>query len=466
MPMPIALPPDAFLSATLGLLAAFATVLPAQEDTVIVCQKGAKLEVRMRCRAVATAAERDWLQIELDNKTDAPLPIAGFTWRIDWAEITDAAGKLRGTSSGLSNGHDRDVFRRERPLNPIVLAPGITRITAPVSDYATALLGVAEAELVVTPHVVALAFLAGETVTEAGGQGPVFTFRWLPPDADGVKRMRATLADLLRTQQPPIGSLYLIGMLLKRPDVGGTLPIEDLLALYAPTPHREAFAPWAMVLPHLDAQFATERKLLDWVLQRLRGDDATILSDLHHMPRVWRADFLPELLRRSRASTPEEAPPSRTSVLWLLEQRGAPHRGDGAACAELAAPSVPELGLATPANVETQPQGDGGPIRYRIHGALMQLGQARDASHLDLVAVWLACKARIYGDIPMYGRPMSVPPDPERLCDTACDAALRLLGEDLAADYKRHAGDGTRSSEAEIRDRQIAALQERLRSRR
>lgn len=453
-------------------LAQWNGIAPAQQrpdDLVIVCQSTAQLEVRLRCRAVASAADRDWAQFEFDNKTKAPLQLQSCWWRLDWAEVHDETGALLCTHGGLGQGSLADLFPRERTQDPIELPPGITR-SALASDYATALLGVADQPRRVTPHVVAGAALQGEVNMPSGEPGPTFTFQWLPPDAQGVQRMRETLAELLRQPQPHFGGLYLVQMLLARPEVGGTWPLDQLLAVFKPTAHTNAFAPWSMVLLRLDAGFATDAKLLDWVLQRLRTDDATILEDLQRMPHVWRADFLPELLRRY---VPPPSPPTglpqlsprvvaNDRVLWLLEQRGAPHRADAALCATLARPWVEVMGTSTSGELEAQPPQARHDRVQALYAAMRNLGLARDRTQIDRLAPWLASRVPLHEAT--FGRAVMVPPEPDRFCDVACDAILRLLGDDVAADYQKHVGTGrlTILQSTEVRDRQIAALQERL----
>ena len=451
---------------------ALAGAAPAQDqkdDIVIVCQSSAQLDVRLRCRAAASAAERDWVRFEFDNKTDGPLQLQACWWRLDWAEVHDEKGTLLRTHSGLGQGSLVDLFPRKRPQDPLELPPGVTRSVL-ASDYATALLGVADAPCLVTPHVVARAFLVGELAAMDADQGPTFSFRWVPPGPEGVLRMRAMLAELLPQPQPPIGSLYLLQMLLKRPEVGGNWSLDELLAVFRPVPHQNAFAPWSMVLGTLDERFATDAKLLDWVLQRLRGDDATILGDLQRMPHVWRPDFLPELLRRY---LPPPSPPAAFPlgpriaanglVLWLLDQRGAPHRTDAAVCAVLAAPWVEAVVARTPAELEALPADARRERMHTLSEAIRNLGLARDRQQIERLQPWLACRLPLHDGA--IGRAVMTPPEPERLCDVALEAILRVLGDDLMANYQHHLGgrQDLNFRYAEARDRQIAALQERLR---
>jgi hypothetical protein len=225
-----------------------------------------------------------------------------------------------------------------------------------------------------------------------------------------------------------------------------------------------------MVLATLDERFATDTKLQDWVLQRLRSDDATILGDLQRMPRVWHPDFLPELMRRY---LPPPRPPglpqlgprivANGHVLWLLEQRGAPHRTDAAVCAALAAPWVEAVAVMTPAELEALPAEARRERIRNLSEAIRNLGLARDRQQIERLQPWLACRLPLHeGEV---GRPMMTPPEPERLCDEALEAILRVLGDDLPANYQQHFGDRLERNfrHAEVRDRQIAAMQERLR---
>ncbi|MBI5852559.1 MAG: hypothetical protein HZB39_16220 [Planctomycetes bacterium] len=444
----------------------------AQDDVVVVCHERPGLTVSLRCRAVATPADRDWLQLEFDNQTDGPLSLASCSWRLDQAEVSDAAGKpLR--HSSLASGSDHDLFPRSGPPWPVPLPPGVTRAAIPVSDYATALLGVPDEEWRVSARVAVLVALDDEMLVNRGEEGLPFSFRWLPPDEDGVARMRATLATLLRDERPAIGSLYLVGTLLGHDEVGGAWQLEELLALPRPARSDEPFHPWNCVLRHLDQRFAADPRLSDWALARLREDDAAIRDELQRMAHLWRQDFLPELMR-DWPSEPKanEVLPTRAMhvVPWLLEQRGAPHRGDAAVCAALAAPWARVLGDLTPAALESMPKELRAARRRQVADALSGLGMSRDRRQLDRLGPWLACHVALH-DGSILGRQPMIPPEHERVGDVACDAVLRVLGEDLAADFMRHRGeaaDGTGTMllpghDSIVRNRQIAALEERLR---
>ena len=456
----------------LAPIAALGAIARAQEDTVVVCHQRPGLEVRLRCRATATPADRDWLQFEFDNRTELPLMLAGCSWNLDRAEVSDAAGKPLRLHSGLASGSDHDLFPRTGPPWPVRLAPGVTPATVPISDYATALLGVPDAEWRVTATVAVLVALNDEQLVHRGEPGLPFAFRWLPPDDDGVARMRATLEALLREERPVIGSLYLVGTLLRHDAVGGTKTLEELLALPRPASTSAPFHPWQSVLQNLDQRFAADPRLADWALARLRERDATILDDLQRMPHLWRTDFLPELLRDwPTDATARERLPTRSMhvVPWLLEQRGAPHRDDPATCAALAAPWVRVLGELTPDKLESAQGELRRELRMRVTQALQGLGLSRDSKQLDRLAPWLACEVPLH-DGPILGRAVMTPPMHERVHEVACDAVLRVLGEDPAADYQRYrTGDPTGvfglAPDSVVRDLQIAALRDRLRRR-
>lgn len=431
------------------------------DHIVITCQETARLEVRVRCRLRASAAERDWLQLEFDNRTEAALPVTQVAWRIDWADLHDPSGKHLGTSSGLARGALGDLVPELVGGKPWLLPPGVTRVAAPVSDQATALLGVATAPVRVTPHAVAHAVVGDEEPRAMVEKGPTFTFLWLPPDADGLRRMRATLAELVRTERPTMGSRYLVRVLLDHPAVGGTWSLDDLLALFVPAPDSATHWVWNAVLPVLETRFADAPALAEWLLRRLRGDDVTIVADLQMMDRVWRADFLPELLRRYTA-TPDE----QQRVLDLLERRGAPHRDDVAACAVLAAPWADQLAALPPNVVATLVSGGGERRPLQAAQCVRAVGLSRACDRLATLAPWLGVRARMYpGCISLVG---TMPPQAERVCDEACDAVLRLLGDDPAAAWQQQLGafpDPMSQTTEGIRDRQIAALQQRLRDR-
>lgn len=431
--------------------------------SVIECWRSDPLVVRLRVRNTATPADRDWLQFEFENRTKQPLQVATVSYHMNGAEAFDpATGKLL-QQQPLASGNAWDLFFGSATHAGVLLAPGSTRVCEPVSDYATALLRVPPAGgWRVKAHVSFVAWLKGEPPAGNLGPGTAFEFRWMPPDAAGVSQLRRTVAELLQAPRLPIGSSYLLSMVLALPAIGGSLDLPALLAVRDRCDDEAGpWSPWQhAVLSHLDRAFASDAPFVAWVKDRLASQDRRIIADLQRMPHVWDPSFLPDLLRRYEAG--------ERSVLWLLEQRGAPHRTDAEATRRLSAPLVVGFRTALPAELDKQQAMVRSTECHRQAEMIRALGWTRDIALVPLLSPWLDCRELLHdGHVSELGGAYRIP---QRICDVALEAIQRLLDEDPHRAFVDAVGNplglgGPRldwPAVAAVRDGMIARLKERL----
>lgn len=449
-----------------ALVGCTARVRVSATETAIECLRTRALVVRFFVRATATPADRDWMWFEFENRTQAPLELGSLSFRFDEVVHHDATSGAVTAHGCLASGNDHDLFPRptSRP-EPVVLAPGITRVAEAVSDYSTALLQVPPPGGARVQGRLALTWTPpGKSQLELDPAEAMFTFSWLPPDAAGIERMRASLHELLRTPRMPIGSVYLVNFLLGVEGVGEHVPLAELLAV-GESPNEQSWSPWWSVLQHLDRAHAENPELVRWLTARLANADQGITSDLIQLRHVYDGSFALHLVRLFEAGD--------HFALSLLEAHGVLAKADAALRRRISAPlraaflaAMTAHGNLAPGEsaAETAAHAPFMPADSRSFAVshLRTIGWARDPDLVPLVAPWLDCKERLVGSPVCDDHPY-----PARVCDFALEALQLMLGEEPRAAYRRAllrldpraVGFGDPN---EVRDHLIARMRERL----
>lgn len=215
------------VSMSAAVLAGILLPGPATEDavTVTACRTG-DLTVRVWVRRRASLTTPNWLAVEFVNTGREPVEVDWGNYRFE-GECDDLpTGRLL-QSGGLASGSVSNLFGK----HSFAVPPGTHRCVRPPSDYSAALLGLPPQtgwRVRATFHL--SLFLRDKRAVKTPEGGVPFTFEWHHPGEVEFAVVRDRLRRLLREPEYGFHHGYLLGTLLKVPEVGGPLTRDELLA--------------------------------------------------------------------------------------------------------------------------------------------------------------------------------------------------------------------------------------------
>lgn len=226
----------------------------------------ADVDISLLFRPTATPAEPEFIGFLIDNKagrlTDRGL---NGSYRIE-AEFIDRATKARVSTATIGTGNQYDLLYRD-VIDHDILRPtlprGEFRRTITASNYALGQIGIPASTskgltIKATVHL-SLTF-AGQTVSTPPAGVPI-QFDWLPPDNQGIEKMKARLHAVLLGGNPGQRDAGVLSTLLDHPLIDATATTQDLIAGLRAWEQRGE-----TILKHYEATQQPAEALVDYAL--------------------------------------------------------------------------------------------------------------------------------------------------------------------------------------------------------
>lgn len=387
------------------------------------------LAMRVCVLEVASLLDEDWIGFEIENTGPAPLRIRSAGYSIDRRTI-DAETRREVSSGGLASGNLYDLFPAAwdtTPAAPILVNPGTHRILRQPSTYAAALLGLPPSGGWIIEARVRFSIELGDQQRFAPpSEGLPIRFEWRPVAPDGYEVLQARVRGYLDQREWRPCGVYLVGALLKIPEVGETFSARELLDSLG---QRDgAFDGRYLLVGEIARRFSRDPATLTFYGEQLRAGDRIAISDLARAHDIWDPVFIEPLIAHYEHARWEDA---RTSLSVLSAHRTGwpaamhiPSRLSARVFKEC--PSLADLSSTV---------ADQGLIDSR-RWTVENLALTCDVEVLPLLRPLLDRRERVQ-DLKSWAPMLTYPGPPLRLCDVVLEAILKIQGKDLAAAYKQ-----------------------------
>lgn len=231
------------------------------------------LSARMQVLRVASAADEDWMVLEIENVTGKPLSIQQ-TWFDLEAERRDPITDKLLASGGLTPG---SVFAG-------VITSGVLRVSSSIWPAVSAGLGCppkAGIKIVATAR---LDLMTGNGYFTSPACG--FVLNWKYPDAAGIAAMRTRVKQLLQNPQYQFAHGHQLRSLFAIPEATEDLTARELLA--ALRPRQNSVDGRNLIANQLGRRFANDPNVIAFVCEDLKkGKMDDVLSQ-----GIWNPAFV------------------------------------------------------------------------------------------------------------------------------------------------------------------------------
>jgi hypothetical protein len=365
------------------------------------------LSARLQVLRVASAADRDWMILEIQNLTGKPLAIQQTWFGLD-AERRDLITDKAICSGGLGPG---SVFGG-------TITSGVVRVSSNIWPWVSDGLGCPPKTGLKVIASVRLDLMTGSGHFASPSRG--FAFDWIYPDAKGVGAMKGRSKELLLNPQYTFEHGEQLRTLLAYPEVADDLTAGELLD--ALKLRQNTVDGRNVIASQLGRRFANDPNVVAFISDELRKakfDDVLAGG-------IWNPVFVPILVDNFE----------KTGDSSCLDYVLGSHRGDWASNTQV----VARLSAA-----------------LLKHRPLLATNVSRLGTY-DLFA-WGTCahEAAIIGDrgflwilapalddermaVHPHEREMANIPDRRRVCDHALEAIASIMGISVYQDYGLHRG--------------------------
>ncbi len=257
------------------------------------------LSARLRVLRVASAADENWMILEMENLTSKPLSVQQTWFGLD-AERRDPVTDRLLASGGLTPG---SVFRG-------VITSGVVRVSANLWPAVSAGLGCPPQtgiKIVATARLGLMTDNGHFTSTPSS-----FTFNWIYPDAAGISAMKARLKHLLRNRQYQFAHGNQLRTLFAIPEAADDPTAGELLD--GLKTRQNTVDGRNVIASQLGRRFANDPNVVAFVFEDLKkGKLDDVLGQ-----GIWNPVFVPSLVDNF------EKTGDHATLAYVL----GPHRGD------------------------------------------------------------------------------------------------------------------------------------------
>ncbi|MHC4402176.1 MAG: hypothetical protein ACYTG0_21110 [Planctomycetota bacterium] len=433
---------------------------PGRWEVVEIARAG-QMSVRLAVMKRASLGDEAWMVVELENRGEKTLQVRSAAYRIKRESFDLETGKPV-SSGSLASGDTYALFPEawDTPrVAPILLKPGVTRISQQPSDYSLALLRLpAKSGVRVKARVFFSAELDSGVELRSPERGVPLEFDWVYPDEDGFARARRRLRRVLESPMNRVWrDCHLLEAFLDAPPVAEALSVDELIAAVdwrdtSPFQGRET------IVSHLAERHAENAAVIAFYRERIAAHDAKAIDDLRGSPEIW-GESLVELL----VDAARKEPKLLDDVVVVFDRwhtRGHVYPAVAKSLSGMRLARSPlsktELDEMTDRELRTW------------DGTVKMLGLTHDAGMVPVIRPFLDDKTRLVrSESSRLASYFGVRPPPLRACDVALDAILTILDGSADPAY----GKAVESlyprtfREAEVnkrRDEIIITLKERL----
>lgn len=415
------------------ILIAASTAYPDEEDwhSVKVLEHDT-LTIHIKVKKRVTMADKDWLCIEFENTREIPFNIKNANCRIESNRFS-LKSKKKLSSGGLFSGNDFFLFPQAWDTTPVadrLIKKGTYRVSQQVCDSAACLLGLPPKEglLVKARFYISIELAGGKRLETPRKEGVPFEFEWHYPDKAGFIAMKKRFKHILKN---PIRWQFsrILRAFLDIPEMAKSVTVDELLDALGRrknTPERQS------LMVHINKHYPQDKKVIDFFLKRLKDEDWSITRSLcYDGKNIWHKDFIEPLVKIYENRQPITGKHYRINI-WVSRVLYG-HRGDWKddkkIPGRLSAVLLKHCDFLTKRPEELEKDQMEGWASWA-----RELSLTCDLNMVKYLVPYLDCKVQVCGKPSGLGVGERLPP--LRACDTAMEAILRILDENIEEAYK------------------------------
>ncbi len=313
------------------------------------------ISARLRVRKQASIDQEEWLVLEIENRSDQGRVIRHLHCNLNRKRFLRDSGQLV-SSGGFASGGTWALFPKlhqeahARRLPGLTIPPGVIESPRALSNSGACSLGLPPAEGWRVEGTVwfHLKTDLGETI-RIDLPGIAFTFDWVPPDADGIKRMQATLRRLLTEQDDGNWEHqgYYVIALLRLPEVAKDLSTEELLE--AVSRRSDGGGNRRYLFEVLEKYHADDPVVVETFSKWMDEQRKYVFKDLRSQPWIWDPAWVERFVRKVEQVQPSLFLQDNLSINILHAHRDTWPKGDVSqrlTAAILSRSDLPDIPLA------------------------------------------------------------------------------------------------------------------------
>jgi hypothetical protein len=239
------------------------------------------LSARLQILRVASAADEDWIILEMENLTGKPLSIDQTTLLLE-AEFRDLRTDKPFATGGLN---PPTVFRG-------VINSDVVRVSSKIWPAVSCNLG-----LLLKPEIKVIVTGRLHVMMDKGhfiSPPSVFAFNWIYPDAAGIAAMKGRLKQLLQNPQYNGAHSSQLCALFRIPEAAEDLTVDELLTALKSRQNSVDGRDW--IVGYVGQRFATDPNVIAFASEQIRRGKLDDVKNQALGVGIWNPVFVPLLV--------------------------------------------------------------------------------------------------------------------------------------------------------------------------